>query len=157
MFCHDTVIVYWTGYRDIYNTFTYASTNMGKDCLQLVLTLLLLFSAYARQFSEQTDEKNPCWVVFSVTFKMADTNTCVLPMSAAQTSELTSKTRGNTLFVLLLCNVSYCDNSIGIRIIYVEKVGCHVFLYFSVFSHIFFHIWWLLVITLPGNLAFSPG
>ena len=59
-FCHDTNIVYRTSYRDIYDTFTYASTNMGKHCLQLVLTLLPLFSPYAWQFSEQTDEKNPC-------------------------------------------------------------------------------------------------
>ena len=27
--CHDTNIVYWTSYRDIYDTFTYTSTNMG--------------------------------------------------------------------------------------------------------------------------------
>ena len=73
---------------------------MGKHCLQLVLTLLLLFSPYVRRFSEQTDKKNPCWAVFSVMFKMADTtNACVLPT--------TSKTQGNTLLVLLLCNVSY--------------------------------------------------
>ena len=26
-------IVYWTNYRDIYDTFTYASTNMGKQSL----------------------------------------------------------------------------------------------------------------------------
>ena len=56
IFCHDTNIVYWTSYRDIYDTFTYASTNMGKHCLQLVLTLLPLI------------------------FKMADTtNACMLP------------------------------------------------------------------------------
>ena len=59
IFCHDMNIVYRTRYRDIYDTFTYASTNTGKHCLQLVLTLLL-FSPYARRFSEQTDEKNPC-------------------------------------------------------------------------------------------------
>ena len=31
--CHDTNIVYWTSYCDIYNTFAYAyaSTNMGKQ------------------------------------------------------------------------------------------------------------------------------
>ena len=68
IFCHNTNIVYWTSYHDIYDTFTYASTNMGKHCLQLVLTLLLLFSACAWRFSEQTDEKNPCWAVFSVIF-----------------------------------------------------------------------------------------
>ena len=59
IFCHDTNIVYQTSYQDIYDTFTYASTNMGQDCLQLVFTLLL-FSPYARRLSEQTDEKNPC-------------------------------------------------------------------------------------------------
>ena len=58
----------------------YASTNMGKHCLQLVLTLLLLFSPFARQFSEQTDKKNQYWAVFSIIFKMVDTtNTCTLP------------------------------------------------------------------------------
>ena len=80
IFCHDRNIVYWTSYRDINDTFT--STNMGKHCLQLVLTLLLLFSPYALRFYEQTDEKNPCWAVFSIMFKMADTrNACVLPCS----------------------------------------------------------------------------
>ena len=69
IFCHDTNIVYWTSYHNTYDTFTYASTNMEKHCLQLVLTLLLLFSPYARRFSEQTDEKNPCWAVFSIIFK----------------------------------------------------------------------------------------
>ena len=43
-------------------------TNMGKHCLQLELPLLL-FSPYVRRFSEQTDEKNPCWAVFSIIFK----------------------------------------------------------------------------------------
>ena len=79
-FCHNTNIVSWTSYRYIYDTFTYVSSNMGKHCLQLVLTLLPLFSPYARRFSEQTDKKNPCWAVFSIIFKMADTtNACVLP------------------------------------------------------------------------------
>ena len=31
IFCHDTNIIYWTSYRDIYDTFTYASTNMRKQ------------------------------------------------------------------------------------------------------------------------------
>ena len=82
IFCHDTNIVYWTNYCDICNAFALycTSTNMGNHCLQLVLTLLPLFSPYAGRFSEQTDEKNPCWAVFSVIFKMADTtNACVLP------------------------------------------------------------------------------
>ena len=52
-------------------------------------------STYARRFSEQTDEKNPCLAVFSVVFKMADTNARVLPMSAVQTTEPTSETRGD--------------------------------------------------------------
>ena len=79
-FCHNTNIVSWTSYRYIYDTFTYVSSNMGKHCLQLVLTLLPLFSPYARRFSKQTDKKNPCWAGFSIIFKMADTtNACVLP------------------------------------------------------------------------------
>ena len=45
---------------------------MGKHCLQLVLTLLPLFSPYAQRFSEQTDEKNPCWAVFSVMCYLQD-------------------------------------------------------------------------------------
>ena len=52
-------------------------------------------STYAQRFSEQTDEKNPCLAVFSVVFKMADTNARVLPMSAVQTTEPTSETRGD--------------------------------------------------------------
>ena len=56
-FWHNTNIIYWTSYRDIYDAFTYVSTNMGKHCLQLVLTLLPLI------------------------FKMAHTtNTCMLPI-----------------------------------------------------------------------------
>ena len=52
---------------------------MGKHCLQLVLTLLPLLSPYEQQFSKQTDEKNPCWAVFSIIFKMVDTtNACQL-------------------------------------------------------------------------------
>ena len=43
IFWHDTNIVYWTSYRDIYDTSTYASTNMGKHCLQLVLTFTFCF------------------------------------------------------------------------------------------------------------------
>ena len=66
IFCHDTNIVYWTSYHDIYDTSTYASTNMGKHCLQFMLTLLPLFSPYAWRFSGQIDEKNPCWAVFSI-------------------------------------------------------------------------------------------
>ena len=80
IFCHDMNIVCRTSYRDIYNTFTHASRNMGKHCLQLVLTLLPLFSPYAQRFSKQTDEKNPCWAVFNVIFMMADTTkACMLP------------------------------------------------------------------------------
>ena len=82
IFCHDTNIVYWTRYRDIYDTFwfTYASTNMGKHCLQLLVLTLLLFSPYTRRFSEKTDEKNPCWAVYSIILNMADsTNAFVIP------------------------------------------------------------------------------
>ena len=63
IFCHIIWIsyIYWTSYHSVYDTFTYASANMGKHCLQVVLTLLLLFSPYVRRFYEQTDEKNPCW------------------------------------------------------------------------------------------------
>ena len=69
IFCHNTNIVYRTSYHDTYDTFTHASTNMGKHRLQLVHTLFPLFSPYAQRFPEQTDEKNPCWVVLSVIFK----------------------------------------------------------------------------------------
>ena len=49
-------------------------------------------------------------------------HTCFqLGLSAVQTSEPTSKTQGNTLLVLLLCNVSYRDNCIGIRIVSWKK------------------------------------
>ena len=63
-------------------------------------------SASARRFSKQTDEKNPCWAVFSITFKMADTNACVLPMSAAQT--LSPKARHEAIPFLFCCYVTYC-------------------------------------------------
>ena len=65
---------------------------MGKHCLHL----LPLFSPYAWRFSEQTDEKNhaeQCLALYSR-----------LGLSAIQTSEPTSKTRGNTYpscFVLM--------------------------------------------------------
>ena len=85
----------------------YVSTNMGKHCLQLVLTLLPLFSPYARRFSEQTDKKNPCWAVFSIIFKMADTtNACVLP--ACQLYRLLSlRARHEAIPFLFCCYVKY--------------------------------------------------
>ena len=105
-FCHDTNIVYWTIFT--IHLHNYASTNMGKYCLLLVLTLFPHFSPYARQFSKQTDKKNPCWAVFSIIYSRWWTQqTCVLPivgLSTVQTSESTSETWGNTPLVLLLCN-----------------------------------------------------
>ena len=83
IFCHDTNIVYWTSYHDIYDTFTYASTNMGKHYLRLD-------SPYAWRFSKLTRKIH-----------------AEIGLSAVQTSEPTSKTRGNTLLVLLLCNILY--------------------------------------------------
>ena len=71
-------------------------------------------STYARRFSIQADEKNPCWAVFSIIFKMADTNVYVLPFSAVWAHEQDKK-------LLLLCNVSYRvsyhENCIRIRIV----------------------------------------
>ena len=104
-----------------------ASTNMGKHCLQLVLTLLLL-SAYARRFSEQTDEKNPCWAVFSIIFKMADTtNACMLPTRLVICTDFWAHEQDTRrcCYAMLLCIVSYRDNCIWIRIIIiVEKIYC---------------------------------
>ena len=106
-FGHYMIIVNWMRCRDISNRFTYASTNMQKHCLQLVLTLLPLSSPYAQRFSEQTDKKNVCRAVFSIIFKMADTtHACfLLGLSAVQTSEPMNKTRGNTF--LFCCYVTY--------------------------------------------------
>ena len=116
---------------------------MGKHCLQLVLILLPLFSPYARRFSEQTDEKNPCWAVFSVIFKMADTtNACMLPTrlvscTESQTSEPISRTWG----VLLLCNILYrvsChDICIWIGIVSWKNVSLQA--YFSTYSTLYGH------------------
>ena len=75
IFCHDTNIVYWTSYRDIYDTFTYASTNMGKHCLQLVLTLFKLLVLMHGDFPNKLMRK-----IHAEQFKMVDTtNACVLP------------------------------------------------------------------------------
>ena len=85
IFCHNVNIIRILNKLSRYLQYIYCIhlciNKHGKaSCLQLVLTLLPLFSPYARQFSKQTDEKNPCWAVFSVIFKMADTtNACVLP------------------------------------------------------------------------------
>ena len=111
-----------TSYCNIYDAFPYASTNMGKHCLQLELILLPLFNPYARQFSKQTDEKYPYWAVFSVIQEGGhNKHSFQLGLSAVPTSEPTTKTWGNTLLVLLLHNVSYRvsyrDNCIGIRIV----------------------------------------
>ena len=122
IFYRDTNIVYWTSYHDIYETFTHASTNMGKHCLQLVLTLPL-FSPCARGF---------CLVLYSRWWTQP-THACIqVSLSAVQTSEPTGKIQAdicdrntpfhsNTLLVLLLCNilyrVSYRDNCIGICIL----------------------------------------
>ena len=130
IFCHDTNTLYWTSYRDIYDTFTYASTNMGKHCLQLVLTLFPLFSPYARWFSEQTYERNPCWPVFSVIFKMADTtNACVLPTRLVScTDDSHEQDTRRCCYVMLLCNVLYralcCDNCIGVNIFILIPPTC---------------------------------
>ena len=51
-----------------------------------------------------------------------------LGLSAVQTSEPTSKTRGNTLLVLLLCNVSYRDNCIGIRIVSWKNISLQAYI-----------------------------
>ena len=78
---------------------------MGKHCLQLVVTLLPLMHG---NFSNKLTRKiHAAQLVFSIIFKMVDTNACMLPMSAVQTSEPMSKTRGNTLLVLLL-RIVYC-------------------------------------------------
>ena len=134
IFCHDTNIVYWTSYRDIYDTFTNASTNMGKHCLQLVLTLLL-FSPYAQWCAEQTDEKNLCWAVFSIIFEMVDTtNACMLPTRLVSCTDFWAHeqdTRQWACFVeaipVLSCYVTYHvlyhENCIGIRIVSWKNVS----------------------------------
>ena len=49
-------------------------------CINKHGKVLSSISPYALQFSEQTHKKNPCWAVFRVIFKMADTaNACMLP------------------------------------------------------------------------------
>ena len=102
IFGHDTNIVRWTSYSYINDTFTYASTNMGKHYLQLVLTLLPLFSLYAQRFSEQTDEKKPCRAVFSVIFKMADkTNACMLPTRLVSCTDFWAHEQDKRRFVVM--------------------------------------------------------
>ena len=53
-----------------------------------------------------------------------------LGLSAVQTSEPTSKTQGNTLLVLL-CNISYHDNCVGIRIVSWKSVSLQASLLFG--------------------------
>ena len=106
IFCHDTNIVYWTSYRDIYDTFTYASTNMGK---QSSISAHPMHGDFSNKLTRKIHAEQ-CLALYSR-----------LGLSAVQTSEPMSKTRGNTLLVLLLRNVSYRvsyrDNYIGICII----------------------------------------
>ena len=85
----------------------YAPTNMGKHCLQLVLTLLPVFSPYALRFSEQTDEKNPCWAVFN-TFKMVHTtNACLLRTRLVSYADFWAHEQDTRqhYYATLLCNV----------------------------------------------------
>ena len=104
---YEYCIWYWTSDGDVYDTFTYAPTNMGKHCLQLVLTLLPVFSPYALRFSEQTDEKNPCWAVFN-TFKMVHTtNACLLQTRLVSYADFWAHEQDTRqhYYATLLCNV----------------------------------------------------
>ena len=110
IFCHDINIVYWKSYCDIYDTFTYiyiyASTNMGKHCLQLVLTPFPLFSPYALRFAEQTDKKNPCWAVLVVSAILnIMLNACVLQLGFVSCTDFCAHEQDTSS--LLLCNVLY--------------------------------------------------
>ena len=113
IFCHVTSIVYRTNYRYIYNTFMYASTNMGKHCLQVVL-ILLLFNPYARRFSEQT-----------VIFKTRLVSCTGVGAHEQDTRQYPS------CFVVTVCNISYRvlyqDNCIGIRIISWKNVSLQAY------------------------------
>ena len=129
--CHDTNIVYWTSYCDIYDTFTYASTNMGKHCLQLVLTLLAstFYSLCTVIFQTNWWEKSRLSRLFSVLLKMADTtNTCVLLTRLLSCTDFWAHEQDmrrqvcNTLLVLFLCNISYRDNCIRIHTVSWKNV-----------------------------------
>ena len=62
---------------------------MGKRCLQLVLTLLpLMHDNFPNKLMGKIHAQQ------CLAFKMADTNACVLPVSAVQTTEPTSETLG---------------------------------------------------------------
>ena len=72
-----------------------------------------------------------CLVLYS-RWQTQQTHACFqLGLSAVQTSEPTSNTQGNTLLVLLLCNVSYCvlhrDNCIGIRVVSWTNVSLQAY------------------------------
>ena len=120
---------------------------MGKHYLQLVPTLLLLFSPFARQFSKHLVTRKihteQCLALYSRWWTQ-HTHACFqLGLSAVQTSEPTSKTWGNRhipCFVenksfdpiaipfLFCCCVTYCimyrivTNCIGIYVSYHGKM-----------------------------------
>ena len=61
-------------------------------------------------------------------WRTQQTHACFqLGLSAVQTSEPMSKTRGNTLLVLLLCNISYRDNYIRIGIVSWKNVSLQAY------------------------------
>ena len=62
-FCHDTNIIYWTSYRAIFTI----HLRMPQQRMESTV-----FNA--GRFFKQTDEKNPCWAVFSIIFQDGGNN-----------------------------------------------------------------------------------
>ena len=130
-FCLDTNIVYWTSYHDINDTFTYASTNMGKHGTASFRFLVLLHGDFPNKLARKIHAEQ-CLALYSRR-RTQQTHACFqLGLSAVQTSEPTRKTRGNTLLVLWLCNVLYRvslyrDNCIRIRIVSWKSVSLQAY------------------------------
>ena len=112
IFCNNMNIVYWTSYLDIY-LHLHMHQQTRESSLLLVLTLFPLLSPYARRFSEQTDEKNPCWAVFVVSAILnIMLNACVLQLGFVSCTDFWAHEEDTRRFVL--CNVSYRDIVSGI-------------------------------------------
>ena len=101
---------------------TGTSRYLLPRCEYRMLKKIFTIHLHMQQQTWESTVFNQCLALYS---KWWTQQTCAcfqLGLSAVQSSEPTSKTRSSTLLVLLLCNVSYRDNCIGICIVSWKNV-----------------------------------
>ena len=100
IFCHDTNIIYWTSYLNICDTFTYASTNMGKHCL------VLMHDDFPNKLTRKFHTEQ-CLALYSRWWTQ-QTDACFqLGLSAVQTCESTGETWGDWACYVMY-HITYC-------------------------------------------------